>query len=218
MLQYSNTQRKGPSHLLVAKCLPIVAAQPFWLVIKLDMQAVAKLTEAMQIIVNASGKAVEKLVILHCLNNVVEALDLGFTNFLQVVRRNVGNAFLRVFLCTINDLIERGLDDRICLDDKLVECIVLVRGTQMTQRLATMNLSGRLRLPGMPLRQSSTAHKPNNNLQEATMPNMQSASDSDSEYQNRGASAALQIMGLGECVPEILLPIQTLAKARSVVV
>src|SRR5258708_23456184 len=33
----------------------------------------------------------EKLVSLHRLNNVVEALDLGFANLFQIVSRNVGN-------------------------------------------------------------------------------------------------------------------------------
>ena len=46
-------------------------------------------------------------------------------------------SFLRVVLCTINDLIERSFNDRTCLNDhKLVERIVLVRGTQTTQRVA----------------------------------------------------------------------------------
>ena len=72
----------------------IVAAQSFRLVIELDMHAVAKLTEAMQVTVDSSAKAIEKLVSLHCLNNVVEPLDLGFANRLQIARRNVGNAFL----------------------------------------------------------------------------------------------------------------------------
>jgi len=117
--------------------LMIVAAQSFRLVIKLDMHAVAKLTEAMQVIVDGSAKPIEKLVSLHRLNNVVEALDLGFANRFQIVVRNVGNAFLRLVLCTVNDLIECSFNDRTCLNDyKLVERIVLVRGTQTTQRPA----------------------------------------------------------------------------------
>src|SRR5882672_10129279 len=140
MLQNSNTQRKGPNHLLVAERLMIVAAQFFRLVIKLDMHAVAKLAEAMQVVVDGSAKAIEKLVSLHCLNDVVEALDLGVANLLKIVGRNVGNAFLRVVLCTINDLIERSFNDRTCLNDhKLVKRIVLVRGTQTTQRPGIRN-------------------------------------------------------------------------------
>ena len=105
-------------------------------VIKLDMHAVAKLTEAMQVIVDGSAKPIEKLVSLHRLNNVVEALDLGFANRFQIVVRNVGNAFLRVVLCTVNDLIECSFNDRTCLNDyKLVERIVLVRCTQPTKRI-----------------------------------------------------------------------------------
>jgi hypothetical protein len=92
MLQNSNTQTKGPNHLFVAECFMIVAAQSFRLVIKLDMHAVAKLTEAMQVIVDGSAKPIEKLVSLHRLNNVVEALDLGFANRFQIVVRNVWNA------------------------------------------------------------------------------------------------------------------------------
>src|SRR5437667_109165 len=71
------------------------------------MHAVAKLTEAMQVIVDGSAKAIEKLVSLHRLNNVVEALDFGFANLLQIVRRNAGNTFLRVILRTINYLFDR---------------------------------------------------------------------------------------------------------------
>src|SRR5712691_5016734 len=135
MLQNSNTQREGPSHLLVAERLMIVAAQLFWLVIKLDMRAVAKLAEAMQVIVDGSAKAIEELVSLHCLNNVVEALDLRVADLLQIVGRNVGNAFPRVVFCTIDDLVERSFNDRTCLNDhELVKRIVLVRGTQTTQR------------------------------------------------------------------------------------
>src|SRR5258708_15381940 len=126
MLQNSSTQRKGPSHLLFAERLMIVAAQLFRLVIKLDMHAVAKLAEAMQVIVDGSTKAIEKLVSLHCLNNSVEAFDLGVANLLQIVGRNVGDAFPLVALCTINDLIERSFNDRTCLNDhKLVKRIVL---------------------------------------------------------------------------------------------
>jgi hypothetical protein len=65
---------------LVAERLMIVAAQSLRLVVKLDMHMVAKLTEAMQVIVDDSAKAIEKLVSRHCLNNVVEALDLGVGN------------------------------------------------------------------------------------------------------------------------------------------
>src|SRR6266446_7493047 len=140
MLQDSNTQRKGPDHLLVAEGMIIVAAQFFRLVIKLDMHAVAKLAETMQVVVDGSAKAVEKLASLHCLNNVVEAFDLGFTNLLQIVGRNVGNAFLRVIFCTINDLIERSFNDRTCLNDhELVKRLVLVRGAQTTQRFGIRN-------------------------------------------------------------------------------
>src|SRR5258708_11988106 len=99
MLQNSSTQRKGPSHLLFAERLMIVAAQLFRLVIKLDMHAVAKLPEALQIIVDGSAKAIETLVSLHGLNNVVEALDLGFANLLHILGRNVGNPFLRLQCC-----------------------------------------------------------------------------------------------------------------------
>ena len=89
----------------------------------------------MQVIVDGSAKAIEKLVSLHRLNNVVEALDFGFANLLQIVRRNAGNTFLRVILRTINYLIERSFNNRTCLNDhKLVEHIVLVRATQTTQR------------------------------------------------------------------------------------
>jgi hypothetical protein len=72
----------------------------------------------------------------HCLNNVVETLDLGSAYLIYILDRNAGNAFLCVVSDTINNLIERGLNDGASLDDhKLVERIVLVRGTQPTKRI-----------------------------------------------------------------------------------
>jgi hypothetical protein len=71
--------------------------------------------KAMQVIVDRLAETIEKFVGFHCLNNVVEALDLS---------------------SPINNLIERGFNDRARLDNhKLVERIVFVRGAQPTKRI-----------------------------------------------------------------------------------
>jgi hypothetical protein len=90
----------------------------------------------MQAIIDSSTKTMEKLAGFHCLNDVVEALDLASAYLIQILHRNAGNAFPCIVSYTINNLIERGLNDRTSLDDhKLVERIVLVRGTQPTKRI-----------------------------------------------------------------------------------
>jgi hypothetical protein len=90
----------------------------------------------MQVIVDSPTKTIEKHVAFHRLNNVVEALALSSAYLIQILHRNAGNAFPCVAPYTINDLIERSLNDGTSLDDdKLVERIILVRGTQPTKRI-----------------------------------------------------------------------------------
>ena len=137
MLQDFDAQGKRPHDILVGKGVMIVAAHPFGLVVELNMHPVAKLPQLMQVVVNGRAEAIEKLVGLHGLNDVVKPFDLGIADFLQDFRRNVGHAFRGITLCAVDDLIERGFDNRSRLHNhELVERVAFVCRAQTTQRLA----------------------------------------------------------------------------------
>jgi hypothetical protein len=59
MLQRVDAQCERPGDVLIGEGVVIVAAQILWLIIELNMYAVAKLPQLMQVVVNGRAKPIE---------------------------------------------------------------------------------------------------------------------------------------------------------------